>query len=194
MLPDDCPGETEYSISDWTITQIYAERNLGWIVSLFLFAGVLMWEVFTCGEMPYGKMPNHQVVEYVVTQNKRLDNPAHCPPQLFSIMYKTWASVSDSQSVVSSFRPDNDRCLLWAWPWLVQLMMICTWSCIVFDLISVWPCTVLRCTVSRFCIELSLVIPIILMNRLPQNHLNYSPFLFFRNQKTDQTLRHCDSN
>ncbi|XP_064636639.1 tyrosine-protein kinase Tec-like isoform X2 [Lineus longissimus] len=71
--------------------------------------GVLMWEVFTCGEMPYGKMPNHQVVEYVVTQNKRLENPAHCPPQLFSIMYKTWASKPENRPNFETLRQQLDQ-------------------------------------------------------------------------------------
>lgn len=30
-----------------------------------LLSGVLMWEVFTCGKMPYGRLKNTEVVERV---------------------------------------------------------------------------------------------------------------------------------
>ncbi|XP_025085386.1 tyrosine-protein kinase TXK-like isoform X2 [Pomacea canaliculata] len=52
--------------------------------------GILMWEVFTCGDMPYKEKRNIDVVEYVVTQNKRLAKPASAPMIIYQIMMKCW--------------------------------------------------------------------------------------------------------
>lgn len=52
-----------------------------------------MWEVFTCGDMPYKEKRNIDVVEYVVTQNKRLAKPASAPMIIYQIMMKCWDKV-----------------------------------------------------------------------------------------------------
>ncbi|ESO92090.1 hypothetical protein LOTGIDRAFT_147628, partial [Lottia gigantea] len=58
--------------------------------------GVLMWEIFTAGEMPYGKMKNSDVVDYVVSDNKRLNQPPAAPDIIYKIMKKCWKLVSIS--------------------------------------------------------------------------------------------------
>ena len=45
---------------------------------------VLMWEVFTCGKMPYGRHKNAEVVE-LVQQGKILDRPRHCPVEVYEV-------------------------------------------------------------------------------------------------------------
>ncbi|KAK7464024.1 hypothetical protein BaRGS_00037988 [Batillaria attramentaria] len=52
--------------------------------------GILMWEVFTCGEMPYREKRNVDVVDFVVTQNKRLAKPSNTPMIVYQIMMKCW--------------------------------------------------------------------------------------------------------
>ncbi|KAL8604048.1 hypothetical protein ACOMHN_024873 [Nucella lapillus] len=49
-----------------------------------------MWEVFTCGEMPYRDKRNIDVVEYVVTENKRLSKPLHTPVIIYQVMMRCW--------------------------------------------------------------------------------------------------------
>ena len=56
-------------------------------------AGILMWEIFTCGEMPYREKRNIDVVEYVVTQNKRLNKPPNTPMIIYQVMTHCWDKV-----------------------------------------------------------------------------------------------------
>ncbi|XP_046561926.1 tyrosine-protein kinase Btk29A-like, partial [Haliotis rubra] len=52
--------------------------------------GVLMWEVFSGGEMPYSGMKNLDVVDYVITSNRRLQKPMMCPELMFKVMMHCW--------------------------------------------------------------------------------------------------------
>nr|XP_039259723.1 tyrosine-protein kinase TXK-like [Styela clava] len=51
--------------------------------------GILMWEIFSGGKMPYLGMGNGDVVEQV-GQGYRLERPGHCPHDVYSIMKKCW--------------------------------------------------------------------------------------------------------
>ena len=55
--------------------------------------GILMWEVFTAGEMPYGNKKNPQVVEDV-TRGYRLQKPNHCHECIYIVMASCWDHVS----------------------------------------------------------------------------------------------------
>lgn len=67
-----------------------------------------MWEIFTCGLMPYDQMRNADVVDFVCTSNKRLRKPDAAPEKIYQIMMECWHKVSDKVSLI-----------------LVQL--VCTW-------------------------------------------------------------------
>lgn len=47
--------------------------------------GVLMWEVFTCGKMPYGRLKNTEVVDRV-QRGIILERPKAC----FKEVYEVW--------------------------------------------------------------------------------------------------------
>ncbi|XP_008289065.1 tyrosine-protein kinase Tec isoform X2 [Stegastes partitus] len=51
--------------------------------------GVLMWEVFTEGRMPFEQSPNHEVVT-LVTQGHRLYRPKMATPNIYDIMQLCW--------------------------------------------------------------------------------------------------------
>uniref|UniRef100_A0A669F4M7 Tyrosine-protein kinase n=1 Tax=Oreochromis niloticus TaxID=8128 RepID=A0A669F4M7_ORENI len=51
--------------------------------------GVLMWEVFTEGRMPFEQSPNHEVVT-LVTQGHRLYRPKMAKPVIYDIMQMCW--------------------------------------------------------------------------------------------------------
>ncbi|XP_023122118.2 tyrosine-protein kinase Tec isoform X2 [Amphiprion ocellaris] len=51
--------------------------------------GVLMWEVFTQGRMPFEQNPNHEVVS-MVTQGHRLYRPKMATPTIYDIMQLCW--------------------------------------------------------------------------------------------------------
>uniref|UniRef100_A0A3Q2NQ21 Tyrosine-protein kinase n=1 Tax=Fundulus heteroclitus TaxID=8078 RepID=A0A3Q2NQ21_FUNHE len=55
--------------------------------------GVLMWEVFTEGQMPFDQSLNHEVVT-MVTSGHRLYRPKKATPALYDIMELCWNNVS----------------------------------------------------------------------------------------------------
>lgn len=51
--------------------------------------GVLLWEVFSLGLMPYTGLPNRDVMQ-LVTGGGRLDAPTGCPNAIYKIMADCW--------------------------------------------------------------------------------------------------------
>ncbi|XP_064600723.1 ALK tyrosine kinase receptor-like [Liolophura sinensis] len=51
--------------------------------------GVLLWEVFSMGLMPYPGRSNQDVMEFV-TGGGRMDPPDKCPPPVYDIMMSCW--------------------------------------------------------------------------------------------------------
>lgn len=58
--------------------------------------GVLLWEVFSMGLMPYTGLPNRVVME-LVTGGGRLDSPNGCPPFIYNLMSSCWHPVPDAR-------------------------------------------------------------------------------------------------
>ncbi|XP_033218035.1 tyrosine-protein kinase Btk29A isoform X1 [Belonocnema kinseyi] len=67
--------------------------------------GVLMWEVFTCGKMPYGRLKNTEVVERV-QRGIILEKPKACYKEVYEVMRICWAH---SPEVRPSFRLLKDQ-------------------------------------------------------------------------------------
>lgn len=57
-----------------------------------IFAGILMWEVFTLGKQPYELYDNMQVIEKV-SQGYRLYRPQLVSDIIYQIMYNCWHEV-----------------------------------------------------------------------------------------------------
>lgn len=53
-----------------------------------------MWEIFTCGKMPYGRATNAEVVEQV-QRGVRLERPRPCPRDVYSTMKLCWERVCE---------------------------------------------------------------------------------------------------
>uniref|UniRef100_A0A8W8HUR7 Tyrosine-protein kinase receptor n=1 Tax=Magallana gigas TaxID=29159 RepID=A0A8W8HUR7_MAGGI len=58
--------------------------------------GVLLWEIFSIGYMPYPGRTNHDVMQYV-TNGGRLEPPEKCPKPLYDLMCECWATNPDSR-------------------------------------------------------------------------------------------------
>ncbi|XP_022914517.1 tyrosine-protein kinase Btk isoform X2 [Onthophagus taurus] len=69
--------------------------------------GVLMWEVFTCGKMPYGRLKNTEVVERV-QKGTILEKPRGCDKDIYEIMRKCWSALPEQRP---SFRNLKDLLL-----------------------------------------------------------------------------------
>ncbi|CAF3374182.1 unnamed protein product [Rotaria socialis] len=52
--------------------------------------GVTMWEIYTCGQFPYGSMPNEEICQYL-SCNGRLQRPSSCSSTVYEIMLRCWA-------------------------------------------------------------------------------------------------------
>uniref|UniRef100_A0A9L0INT3 Protein tyrosine kinase 7 (inactive) n=1 Tax=Equus asinus TaxID=9793 RepID=A0A9L0INT3_EQUAS len=53
--------------------------------------GVLMWEVFTHGEMPHGGQADDEVLADLQAGKARLPQPEGCPSKLYRLMQRCWA-------------------------------------------------------------------------------------------------------
>ncbi|KAJ8725070.1 hypothetical protein PYW07_016028 [Mythimna separata] len=51
--------------------------------------GVLMWEVFTCGKVPYGRMKNSEVAD-MVQRGMLLEKPKGCLNEIYNVMRMCW--------------------------------------------------------------------------------------------------------
>lgn len=53
--------------------------------------GILMWEIFTCGDLPYGKeIQNHEIFEIVCNNKQYLTRPEKCPKPAYDLMIGCW--------------------------------------------------------------------------------------------------------
>lgn len=59
-----------------------------------VLSGVLMWEIWTGGDSPYGRMLPKDVAENICHKHHRLQQPRKCPDAVFKIMKSCWAHVS----------------------------------------------------------------------------------------------------
>jgi anaplastic lymphoma kinase len=72
--------------------------------------GVLMWEVFSLGYMPYPGCANHEVMRLVAAGN-RLDPPRSCPATVYVIMTSCWRAVAADRPTFSDVITQLQRCL-----------------------------------------------------------------------------------
>lgn len=63
------------------IIYLYLYINL---LCVKMISGVLMWEVFTCGKMPYGRLKNTEVVERV-QRGIVLEKPKWCFKEAYEV-------------------------------------------------------------------------------------------------------------
>ncbi|XP_055958828.1 tyrosine-protein kinase ITK/TSK [Patella vulgata] len=98
-------GLTRYVLDDEYRSSVGTKFPVKWaapeVLSFTLFSsksdvwafGILIWEIFTAGETPYGKMRNAEVVDHIVEYNKRLEKPDSCPEFLYILMNECWKAV-----------------------------------------------------------------------------------------------------
>ncbi|XP_050561619.1 tyrosine-protein kinase Btk29A isoform X4 [Spodoptera frugiperda] len=58
--------------------------------------GVLMWEVFTCGKVPYGRVKNSEVAE-MVQRGMLLEKPKGCLNEIYNVMRLCWRRLPEER-------------------------------------------------------------------------------------------------
>ena len=58
--------------------------------------GILMWEIFSLGEIPYPGMNSKEVIKQL-KEGYRMDPPFNCPTEIFSMMSDCWAANPENR-------------------------------------------------------------------------------------------------
>uniref|UniRef100_H3CU29 Tyrosine-protein kinase receptor n=1 Tax=Tetraodon nigroviridis TaxID=99883 RepID=H3CU29_TETNG len=72
--------------------------------------GVLLWEIFSLGYMPYPSRSNQEVLEFV-TNGGRMDPPKNCPGPVYRIMTQCWQHQPEDRPNFSTILERIDYCL-----------------------------------------------------------------------------------
>ncbi|KAM3849554.1 ALK tyrosine kinase receptor-like [Diretmus argenteus] len=72
--------------------------------------GVLLWEIFSLGYMPYPSRSNQEVLEFV-TNGGRMDPPKNCPGPVYRIMTQSWQHQPEDRPDFSTILERIDYCL-----------------------------------------------------------------------------------
>ncbi|KAM5126916.1 ALK tyrosine kinase receptor-like, partial [Mantella aurantiaca] len=71
--------------------------------------GVLLWEIFSLGYMPYPSKSNQEVLEFV-TSGGRMDPPKNCPGPVYRIMTQCWQHQPEDRPHFSMILERIDNC------------------------------------------------------------------------------------
>lgn len=58
--------------------------------------GILLYEIYSFGRLPYPKIPMADVVKYVES-GYRMDPPEGCPPKIYTIMRRAWSAEPEDR-------------------------------------------------------------------------------------------------
>lgn len=71
--------------------------------------GVLMWEVYTFGKLPYTGLSNHEVID-AIREHKVLYQPGGCPVGVYDIMNNCWIKVPAYRLGISQIISQLEGC------------------------------------------------------------------------------------
>ncbi|XP_064411361.1 ALK tyrosine kinase receptor [Latimeria chalumnae] len=71
--------------------------------------GVLLWEIFALGYMPYPSKSNQEVLEFV-TSGGRMDPPKNCPGPVYRIMTQCWQHQPEDRPNFATILERIDYC------------------------------------------------------------------------------------
>ncbi|KAI6647578.1 Protein tyrosine kinase [Oopsacas minuta] len=83
----------------WTAPEAILYRKFNMASDVWSF-GVLMWEVMSRGQIPYGDVDNYTLLEQI-QQGYRLPQPEGCPYMLHALMIRCWDTVPEIRPTFS---------------------------------------------------------------------------------------------
>lgn len=72
----------------WTAPEAVRQKQFSTKSDVWSF-GVLMWELYSFGRVPYPRVPADEVILFI-EEGSRMQTPDECPPRIFSIMARCW--------------------------------------------------------------------------------------------------------
>ncbi|XP_078574846.1 uncharacterized protein LOC144861038 isoform X2 [Branchiostoma floridae x Branchiostoma japonicum] len=69
--------------------------------------GVLLWEIMTMGYLPYEGMRGKQMMD-VIKNGGRLEQPLHCPDELFTVMQDCWKTLPEDRPTFPQLKTNLD--------------------------------------------------------------------------------------
>jgi len=79
----------------WSPPEVIEHRTFTTKSDVWSF-GVVMWEIFEFGKVPYSSMSNSETIASVM-KGYRLPQPSNCPNEVYQLMLKCWNINSDER-------------------------------------------------------------------------------------------------
>ncbi|CAG5134240.1 unnamed protein product [Candidula unifasciata] len=110
VLDDD-----EYQMSEgtkfpfkWAPPEVLYHRKFSSKSDVWAF-GILLWEIYSFGEMPYSGMRNPEVLKFVAEEGKRLEKPRAAPVPVYEVMKQCWAALPQERPTFNRIRTSLER-------------------------------------------------------------------------------------
>lgn len=97
LFPQDycCLGDNENRPVKWMAVE--SLEKLRFTVASDVWAyGVLLWELMTLGQQPYGNIDAFEMLNFL-KQGHRISQPVNCPDELFTVIACCWALSEDER-------------------------------------------------------------------------------------------------
>jgi tRNA A-37 threonylcarbamoyl transferase component Bud32 len=86
-MSSNAAGPTRWMAPESIMRRVYSKKSDVWSF------GVVLYEVWTLGMIPYHLIADDKEVARQVTQGERLSQPGNCPQQVYAIMQDCWKSA-----------------------------------------------------------------------------------------------------
>src|SRR5690348_14571756 len=73
----------------WASIEVLKKQSVTTMSDVWSF-GIVMWEIFTNGLLPYPTIHSNREVVAFIFSGKRLDKPSSCPVEIFEVMKSCW--------------------------------------------------------------------------------------------------------
>lgn len=84
----------------WTAPEALEHMTYTLATDVWAF-GILLWEIFSGGKMPYAGMTNAQTRDEVIRKGYRMPCPNNCPEQVYELMLECWKYAEADRPTMS---------------------------------------------------------------------------------------------